>query len=101
MFNLIRKDLLMHITGFPVYVPMFVGVLALQAWRGFSLSLFIMLACVYGTIGPAVLITLEDRFRSGAFNCSLPVTRSQIVRAKYVVSDRKRATYWVSISYIE
>jgi hypothetical protein len=86
MLNLIRKDLLMHKTGFPVYVSIIVGVMALQAWRDFSLSLYITLTCTYGTIFPAGLIAIEDRFRAGAFNCSLPVTRSQIVRAKYVIS---------------
>lgn len=86
MLNLIRKDLLLHKTEFPFWAPLFVGVLALQAWRGFSVSLYITLACVYGTIFPAVLVCLEDKCRAGAFNCSLPVTRRGIVRAKYTIS---------------
>ena len=86
MLNLIRKDLLMHKTGFFLWSTIFVGVLAWQAWRGFSPSFYIMLACTYGTIFPALLVTLEDKSRSGAFNCSLPVTRRQAVRAKYVIS---------------
>ena len=61
-------------------------VLAFQAWRGFSPSFYVTLACTYATIFPAVLVTLEDKSRSGAFNCSLPVTRRQLVRAKYVIS---------------
>ena len=86
MFKLIRKDLLMHKMDFPLYVPIFVGVLVLQAWRGFSPSFFVILACIYGTIFPAILTVLEDKSRAGAFNCSLSVTRVQIVRAKYVIS---------------
>lgn len=86
MLNLIRKDLLLHKTGFPLWATVFVVVLAFQAWRGFSPSFYLMLACAYGTIFPAVLVTLEDKSRSGPFNCSLPVTRRQIVRAKYVIS---------------
>ncbi|MDP7014763.1 MAG: ABC-2 transporter permease [Pirellulaceae bacterium] len=86
MFNLIRKDLLMHKSGFQLWAPVFVGVLAWQAWRGFSPSFFLMLACVYGTIFPALLVTIEDKSRSGAFNCSLPVTRRQVVGAKYIIS---------------
>ncbi len=86
MLNLIRKDLLMQKTGFPVWPALFVVVLAFQAWRGFSPSFYVMLACVYGTIFPAVFVTVDDKSRSGAFNCSLPVTRRQVVRAKYVIS---------------
>jgi hypothetical protein len=86
MLNLIRKDLLMHRTGFPVYVPFLVGVMALQAWRGFSLSVYIILICVYAVIVPGALMAIEDRVRAGVFNCSLPVTRSQIAGAKYVLA---------------
>ena len=86
MLNLIRKDLLMHKTGFPVYVPFVVGVMALQAWRGFSPSVYITLVCIYAIIVPTALMAIEDRVRAGVFNCSLPVTRRQIVLAKYVIA---------------
>jgi len=86
MLNLIRKDLLMHKMGFPIYVPILVGAMILQACRGFSASVNITLACIYGAILPTALLALEDRLRTGTFNCSLPVTRSQIVHAKYAIS---------------
>jgi hypothetical protein len=86
MLNLIRKDLLMHKTGFPVYVPFVGGVMALQAWRGFSPSVYITLVCIYAIIVPTALMAIEDRVRAGVFNCSLPVTRRQIVLAKYVIA---------------
>ncbi len=86
MLNLIRKDLLMHKTGIPVYVPIVVGVMVLQAWRGFSPSVYITLICIYAIIVPTALMAIEDRVRAGIFNCSLPVTRRQIVLAKYVIA---------------
>ncbi|MCP4786562.1 MAG: ABC-2 transporter permease [Fuerstiella sp.] len=85
MFNLIRKDLLQHKWETPLYVSVFVAVLVLQAWRGFSASLYITLTCTYAMIFPAVFITLEDRCHTEPFNCSLPVTRTQIVHARYAI----------------
>lgn len=86
MLNLIRKDLLMFKTGFPVYLLVIIAVMALQTLRGFSTGLCITFYCIYATILPTALIAIEDRIGAGPFNCSLPVTRSQIVRAKYVIS---------------
>lgn len=86
MFNLIRKDLLMFKTGFPVYLTVLTAVMLLQTCRGFSASLCITFYCIYGTILPTALIAIEDRVRAWPFNCSLPATRRQIVQAKYVIS---------------
>jgi hypothetical protein len=86
MLNLIRKDLLVHKTGSPAYLTLIVGVMALQAWRGFSPTFYVILTCVYATILPSMLIAIEDRSCAGLFNCSLPVSRAQIVRAKYALS---------------
>ena len=44
------------------------------------------MACIYATILPMTLIAREDKFGVDGFICSLPVTRAQVVCARYVVS---------------
>ncbi|MCP4786561.1 MAG: ABC-2 transporter permease [Fuerstiella sp.] len=84
MLNLIRKDLLLNKPAFYGYIPVLVN-LAYLATEVSSQNVFITFACIMSAILPMVLITREDKFGSGAFFCSLPVTRRQTVRAKYVV----------------
>ncbi len=85
MLNLIRKDLLLHKTAFYGYMPVLVVYLAYLAGQVSSLNVFITFSCIMAAILPLVLITREDKFGAEAFICSLPVTRRQVVHAKYVL----------------
>ena len=86
MLTLIRKDMLLHKTAFYGYVPVLVVYLAYLASQLSSRNVFITFACIMAAILPMVLITREDKFGAEAFVCSLPVTRRQVVHAKYVMS---------------
>ena len=85
MLTLIRKDLLLHKTAFFGYTPVMVIYLAYLASQLSSRGAFIVFACIMSTILPMVLITREEKFGAEVFVCSLPVTRRQVVHAKYVM----------------
>lgn len=85
MFALIRKDLLLHKTAFYGYTPVMVIYLAYLASQVSSRGAFIVFACIMSTILPMVLITREEKFGAEVFVCSLPVTRRQVVHAKYII----------------
>jgi hypothetical protein len=85
MFALIRKDLLLHKTAFYGYTPVMVIYLAYLASQVSSRGAFIVFSCIMSTILPMVLITREEKFGAEVFVCSLPVTRRQVVHAKYII----------------
>lgn len=85
MLTLIRKDLLLHKVAFYGYMPVLVIYLAYLAGEVSSLNVFITFSCIMAAILPMVLIAREDKFGAEAFVCSLPVTRRQVVHAKYVM----------------
>ncbi len=85
MLKLIRKDLLLHKPAFYGYVPVLLIYLAYLATQVSSQNVFITFACIMAAILPMVLITREDKFGAEVFICSLPITRRQAVRAKYVM----------------
>ena len=86
MLALIGKDLLLHRTTILIATP------ALVIYAGMFASFknlhgaFIIFACIIALVLPMVLIARENVFRGEAFICSLPVTRRQVVQAKYVIS---------------
>ncbi len=83
---LIRKDFIVHkaaLLGFSLVMVCFLSWLASQ---GDSQNAFITIACLYSTILAVTLIGREDKFAAEAFVCSLPVTRRQVTRARYLTS---------------
>jgi hypothetical protein len=85
MWPLIRKDLIFnrrvlglnyafYLLLLPVYAAL-VGNLPPAVYAGF--------AAVICSIFPLTLVAREDKFRTSALTCSLPVTRDAIVSARY------------------
>lgn len=85
MLTLIRKDLLLHKTAFYGYMPVLVVYLAYLASEVSRQNVFITFTGIMVAILPMILIAREDKFGAEAFICSLPVTRRQVVHAKYVM----------------
>ena len=86
MLSLIRKDLLLHkmpLYGFMLASVVYLGWFASQID---SPNSYITFVCMIAGVLPMVLIAREDVLRTDAFICSLPVTRRQVVQAKYVIS---------------
>jgi ABC-type transport system involved in multi-copper enzyme maturation permease subunit len=86
MLALIRKDLLLHKTAFYAFATVMLIFLVWYARQGDSQNAFVTFACIYAAIMPMVIIAREDKFKTEAFVCSLPVTRREIAQAKYLVS---------------
>ncbi len=86
MLTLIRKDLLLHKVAFYGFTPAAVVYLGWFASQIDSPNVFTTFACIFASVLPLVLIAREDVFHAEAFICSLPVTRRQVVHAKYAVS---------------
>jgi hypothetical protein len=84
--TLIRKDLILNrsqfiwlgiiVIGFSVYL----GVAKVLVTAGMAFSAFVC------SLLPTMMSGREDRFHSLGFICSLPVTRRQIVTARYLIT---------------
>jgi ABC-type transport system involved in multi-copper enzyme maturation permease subunit len=85
MWMLIRKDLILdrrtvglNLALYLIMGPAFIAVLseapvkAVAVWAG-----------LVGAMIPLSLVSREDKFRSAALTCSLPVTRDAVVSARY------------------
>lgn len=86
MLTLIRKDLLLHKTVYYGFTPAAVVYLGWFASRIDSPTVFATFACIFACVLPLVLVAREDVYHAEAFVCSLPVTRRQVVHAKYAIS---------------
>ncbi len=86
MRKLIRKDLILHKAAIFGFTPVLVIYLAWLAGQVSSRNSFITFSCIYAAILPMVFIAREDKCHAGMFLCSLPVTREQLTRAKYLLS---------------
>lgn len=47
---------------------------------------WLVVACIYTSFLATVLFVREDKFRATAWTCSLPVTRREVVRARFVLA---------------
>lgn len=95
MLTLMRKDLLLHKMTFYCATPALVAYVGWFASQRDLRGAFITFDCIIAGVLPMVLIAREDIFRVEAFICSLPVTRRQVVRAKYVISWAIALTFTV------
>lgn len=86
MRALIGKDLVLHRTTLLVAAPALVLYAGMFASFKDLHAVFTVFACIIALVLPMVLIAREDLFCSEAFICSLPVTRRQVVQAKFVIS---------------
>jgi ABC-type transport system involved in multi-copper enzyme maturation permease subunit len=85
MWTLVRKDLILNrkILGLNLafYLLLLPGMASLD--RTAPPQLYAGFAAVVCSIIPLTLVAREDKFRTAALTCSLPVTRDAIVSARY------------------
>ncbi len=85
ILKLIRKDFVLSWT-MPLWMA---GSLALNVIIQYSEQTLPIFSLVFGSLIagflPVMISGREDRYRTNAFTCSLPVRRSQIVLARYLV----------------
>ena len=86
MIKLIRKDLILHKkfalwTG--ILYPLYLG---FMGSRVDHLSLLPVLGGFLYAIVPLILFGREDKFKAEAFGLSLPVTRRECLRARFLLS---------------
>jgi hypothetical protein len=85
ILRLMRKDLVL---GWPLSLAI-VGSMAANAllWaiEGGSTTFILVFGSVIGAFFPVMVCGREDRFRTNAFACTLPVSRRQIVLARYLL----------------
>ncbi len=84
--NLLRKDLLLN-------ARIFWGLVPLMLWLGFALRepdlSFVTMAVIMafaGTLSACLVGAREDKFKAQALLHSLPVTRTTVVQARYIVA---------------
>jgi hypothetical protein len=85
MLRLMRKDLMLN---WNVLLIMLALVAGMSAYAGLGeapvlelIGMLMVATSIFCTTMPA----REDRFKAAGFTCSLPVTRSQVMRARYVL----------------
>ncbi len=83
--RLMRKDLLLSWTQVPWIAGAIALMFVLQAFNGDQPTPSMLFGSFMAGFVPVIISVREDRFRSNALSCSLPVTRRQIVLARYLV----------------
>lgn len=88
MWKLLRKDWLLNrralLLAYLVWSALWLGLPLMEYGEEFSLGAwtgFVSVACAFL---PIVVVGREDKFRAAALACSLPVTRRDIVKARYL-----------------
>lgn len=86
MRNLIFKDLILnkrYLLGIGIF---YVAYLGFFGSRLNSPRLALMIGAFMSALLPLLNYTREDKFKAALLSCSLPSTRQQIVRSRYVLS---------------
>ncbi len=86
MLRLMRKDLLLNWNILLIMLALIAGMIAYQGLGDAPSLELIGILMVATSIVSTTMPAREDRFRAAGFTCSLPVTRSQVMRARYVLS---------------
>ena len=82
--ELLRRDLLLHGRMLLVSYSLFLAFQVYLLLRMDSDRLWAVSATLYASFLAITVFAREDKFRSSSWTCTLPVTRSQIVRARFV-----------------
>ncbi len=83
---LLRRDLLLH---WRVLAPSALIFAAFQAWFITEVNrptLWLVFACVYMSFLTVIPINVDDKAGTAAWSCTLPVTRADLVRGRYVTA---------------
>lgn len=84
--NLIQKDLLLHKKFILWMAPLYPLYLGFFGSRINSTTLLSIFSGFLYSIVPLTIFSREDKFKTDTFNLSLPVTRREIVGARYILS---------------
>ncbi len=91
MLRILRLELLFNRRQFLIVLAVFSAYFAYMAGKIGSPRLFIvMISLMVGLSMPFVILGREDKFKTAALVCSLPVRRSSVVLGKY-------AATWIAI----
>jgi ABC-type transport system involved in multi-copper enzyme maturation permease subunit len=83
---LLRRDAILH------WRSMLPAVLFFTAFQGYFVmvvnqpKMWLVLACVYATFLTAIPINRDDKMGTVAWSCTLPVTRADVVRGRYLTA---------------
>ncbi len=100
MYELILKDFRLHkkfVVGFGIAYGIYMAIFHSRANSPGAVSLFG--AFLYAMI-PLLIFTREDKFKAAAFNLSLPVTRKEFLKARYVLGWLMMLVLYVSTSFL-
>ena len=87
LLNLIRRDWMLNTNALLWSLGLFCVFQCYAVSRGINAPMMLLgISCVWASVIPIILFTREDRFRAVAWLCSLPVTRGDIVRARYIAA---------------
>lgn len=85
MRNLILKDLVLHKKFLAVISLLFIADMSFFGSRINSPRIFFLFSMIMSGMIPVMIFTREDKFKALSMTCSLPVSRRQIVLARYVL----------------
>ncbi len=85
MRNLILKDLVLHKKFLAVISLLWIAYMGFFGSRIHSARTFFLFSMVMSSMIPFMIFTREEKSKALAVTCSLPVSRRQIVLARYVL----------------
>jgi hypothetical protein len=86
MHNLIRKDLILNKKFLLIFGLLYIAYLGYLGSRVGHPREIVVLGTLMCGLLPLMQYTREDKFKASIVNCSLPVTRREIVLSRYVLS---------------
>ena len=86
MWMLVRKELILdrRVVGLNLAMYMVMGPVFLSLMSEAPVKMVAVWAGLVGALIPLSLVSREDKFKTAALTCSLPVTRDAIVAARFV-----------------
>lgn len=102
--RLMRKDLLLNGSMLAVLVGGLVVMVVIFRFAGqlrgdeMPLAVILVFGSFYGSLLPLMIAARADRFRTRGFDASLPVTRRQILAARYLL-PLLLLPAWVGLTY--
>lgn len=102
--RLLRKDILLNWSMIVVIVGGLVLVVALNRFADRAVGervyfgLILFYSSLYASLLPLLSAVRTERYRTDAFDCSLPVTRRQTIAAKYLLPVLL-LPLWVALTY--
>lgn len=83
-FKLFYRDIILNKTMFLIYIAMMTGLFIIYSSSLDSTGLIVGFSCFYVTMLPVSNLIREDKFKVSQTICSLPVSRTQIISARYI-----------------